>query len=149
MFFDIWKSKKKREPQISREQALSALPVQNPHVDAEEDEDALTLSYAIEPTKPVRFIMWMMTKFSKEPPPPRRKVELDAVGKFVWNMCDGKHTVQDISKKVGREYRLPSHEAEHSTVLFLKTLAGRGLIALVVQDEEGAFDNVKGGRDAG
>lgn len=125
--------KRQKTPQLDREAALTAVPVRNPHVEFEEAGDALVLSYPLAPSRSLRLLAWFMKRFSGDAPPPRRKVELDTVGSRVWRLCDGKHQVREIAEDIAREYRLPEHEAEHSTVLFLRTLASRGLIGIVVQ----------------
>lgn len=133
--------KKSTDIKLNREEALSAIPVRNPHVEYEEKDEALLLSYELDPTRSVRAIMWFMKRFGKGAPPPRRKVELDKVGRHVWRMCDGEHTVRDVARSISKDFRVPEHEAEHSTVLFLRTLASRGLIALLVKREQGGEES--------
>ena len=54
--------------------------------------------------------------------------ELDELGKFVWDACDGRTTVAQVIRKLARQYNLNDREAEVATMAFLNTLARRGLI---------------------
>jgi hypothetical protein len=67
------------------------------------------------------------------PPGATKTFELDAIGVFVWRHCDGRHTVQQIIRKLATEYRLNLREAEVPTIKFLHTLARKGLIRFSVK----------------
>ena len=134
--FGWLRRKKAPELKLDREEALAAIPVRNPHVQSEQEGEGMLLSYELEPTRAVRAVTWFMNRFGKGAPPSLRKVELDKVGRHVWEMCDGEHTVRDVATSISKNFRVPGHEAEHSTVLFLRTLASRGLIALLVKREQ-------------
>jgi hypothetical protein len=67
------------------------------------------------------------------PPGATKTFELDAIGVFVWRHCDGRHTVQQIIRKLATEYRLNLREAEVPTIKFLHTLARKGLIGFSVK----------------
>ena len=69
-------------------------------------------------------------------PRPRatKTFEFDSIGLFVWNLCDGKTSVQQIIRMLAREYRLNLREAEVPTLQFLQTLAKKGLIAMTVKE---------------
>jgi len=68
--------------------------------------------------------------------PEFRTVTLDEVGTRVWDLCDGEHTVKDLIARVAEEHKLSRKEAEVSLVAYLRQLAARGLIALVVEDKK-------------
>jgi len=59
--------------------------------------------------------------------------ELDELGKFVWDACDGKSSVRQVIRKLARQYNLNQREAEVATVAFLRTLTSRGLVAIAVE----------------
>ncbi len=61
--------------------------------------------------------------------PSQRKVELDEVGSFVWELCDGTNTVESIVQQTGRHYHMNRREAEVSVTLFLEMLHDRHFIA--------------------
>ena len=44
--------------------------------------------------------------------PTERKVELDEVGGFVWELCDGSHTVEIVVQKTSKQYKMNRREAE-------------------------------------
>ncbi len=60
--------------------------------------------------------------------PSERYVELDEVGGFVWELCDGNHTVETIVQKTGKEYKMNRREAEVSVTMFLQMLHEKNYI---------------------
>ena len=68
--------------------------------------------------------------------PPIKTFELDAVGRFVWDLCDGKRTVADIADLLAREKKLEIKEAEVSLATYLKTLTKKGIIAIKRPEQE-------------
>ncbi len=65
---------------------------------------------------------------------PRKKVvSLDELGSFVWQRCDGTHTVQDILNDMISQFKLVRNEAFVSLTEFLKSLSRKGLVALFVK----------------
>jgi hypothetical protein len=62
--------------------------------------------------------------------PDDKQVELEPIGAFVWNLCDGKRTVQGITEALQREFKITKVEAEASLLAFLDTLMKRRYVAL-------------------
>jgi hypothetical protein len=60
--------------------------------------------------------------------------EFDALGKFVWQHCDGKTSVQQIARKLARTYNVSEREAQVSTEKFLMMLATKGLVGAAVKE---------------
>jgi hypothetical protein len=60
--------------------------------------------------------------------PTDRHVELDEVGGFVWLLCDGSHTVENIVQKTSKQYKMNRREAEVSVTMFLQMLHERNFI---------------------
>ena len=60
--------------------------------------------------------------------------ELDPLGLFVWQACDGKTPVRQVIKRLARHYNLNEREAEVSTLAFLRTLMRKGLIGIPAKD---------------
>jgi len=60
--------------------------------------------------------------------PVHRQIELDEIGGFVWNLCDGSHSVADIVEELEHRYQLSRREALASLAEFLSQLQKRGLI---------------------
>jgi hypothetical protein len=58
----------------------------------------------------------------------KKEVELEQIGAFVWERCDGKHTCAGIAEALRKEYRITKVEAEASLLAFLETLRKRNYI---------------------
>lgn len=67
---------------------------------------------------------------------PERRVTLDAIGTKIWRWCDGSHTVEEVVERFKDQYRLTFHEARAAVTGYLKMLLQRGVLAIVMQDEE-------------
>jgi len=66
--------------------------------------------------------------FFKLPEGATRTFELDEMGVFVWDRCDGKTSVEQILRDLASHYNLNLREVEVSTMRFLEMLGRRGLI---------------------
>lgn len=64
--------------------------------------------------------------------------EFDPMGKFVWDHCDGKASVQRISRDFARAYCVSEREAQVATERFLVMLAKKGLIGAAVPSKKRA-----------
>lgn len=60
-----------------------------------------------------------------------RRVELDALGASVLNMCDGKTTVESIIETFSVRHRLSFRESQLAVTQFLRQLVQRGIVAIV------------------
>jgi len=118
---------RRRKPKVTRDEALSAKPRRLVDVEIEPNESAGGRIKV--PLAPPRWGRWVF----RVPPGATKTFELDAIGAFVWRHCDGKHTVQQIIRKLANEYQLNLREAEVPTVQFLHVLARKGLIGLSVK----------------
>jgi hypothetical protein len=125
----FWKAK---TPQLTRDQSLSAVVVPSPSVHATRDERGLI---SLEVTLPTTPLIERLSKFlGAGGQAAKRKIELDEVGSFVWEMCDGRTPVHEMIARLAAQYKLNRREAEVSLTTFVKTLAGKGLVAIVVPD---------------
>lgn len=125
--------KKKKPLQLTREQSLASKPVRNPGVKWKKAETGeVVLEFPVKLPRRIRFAAWLIGK--KKDEKPTRKIELDEVGSLVWEACDGETTVANLVRKVAKAYKLPRKESEHSTTLFLKMLAERGVLLMDVSD---------------
>jgi hypothetical protein len=68
----------------------------------------------------------------------KKSFELDELGKFVWDACDGKTAVRHIIRKLAERYNLNQREAEVATVAFLQTLTRKGLIGMAMEPQMNA-----------
>ena len=59
-----------------------------------------------------------------------RKIELDGLGRDVWEMIDGKKDVNAIVKAFAARHQVHVREAEVSVTLFIKSLGEKGLIGI-------------------
>ena len=115
----------KKRPSFTRQQQLSAKPVQLVEGALTETEGGAKLKVEIKPRKLAGF-------FLRLPAGTIKTFELDPLGLFVWNSCDGKTSVQQIIRRLAKRYNLNLREAEVPTVTFLQTLTKKGLIGFPV-----------------
>ena len=110
----------------TREQFLAAKPIRSPEASAESINDG-----GIRISIPVKRMWWF-----KLPANSIKKFELDEVGKFVWEKCDGKTSLQSIIKQVSQQYRLNIREAEVSTLKFFEMLSRKRLVGVAAKAME-------------
>ena len=60
--------------------------------------------------------------------PTEHRIELDEVGGFVWELCDGNNTIDAIVQQTRNRYKMNRREAEVSVTTFLQTLHERKFI---------------------
>jgi hypothetical protein len=124
-----------KKPTVSRVQVLGARPVRNPLVEwsrekrsgSAEGDDAPEVALLRVPRRKDRLGNVVAKLFKL---PDFRKLELDEIGSDVWEMCDGSHSVEALTKGVCAKYRLNRRQAEASVTAYLRMLAERRLIAL-------------------
>jgi hypothetical protein len=64
-----------------------------------------------------------------------RRVCLDRVGTWVWELCDGRRTVEDMIDAFADRYGLTFHEARIAVTGYIRSLVQRGVLAMALQDE--------------
>ena len=114
--------RRSRKPQLTRQQQLSARPIQliaGTMADAEGGGGRLTV-----PLRQRRWAGWLL----RLPAGATKTFELDPLGRFVWDRCDGSATVQQIARKLAKQYGVSDREAQVATEAFLATLARKGLV---------------------
>ena len=123
--------RRKRAAGITREQALAARPLRNPELETERTDDG-----EVSVKLPRRKVWWLnlLAKFGSIPE--YRTIALDRVGTSVWELCDGEHTVKELIGTLAERHQLARKEAELSMVTYLRELAERGIIVLVVEETE-------------
>ena len=121
---------RRRRPRLSREEALSALPVRNPRLATKRGEhDELMIVVP-------RRSDWMGRALSVIfVVPKERLIALDEVGADIWELCDGNHTVAQLVEAVGKKHKLNRKEAEVSLTTYLRQLGKRGLIVFAVKKD--------------
>ena len=68
--------------------------------------------------------------------PKSRSLMLDQIGAQVWDMCDGKTSVDTMIRKLSTEHKLNLKEAEVSLLTYLKSLGKKNLIGFFVEKED-------------
>jgi len=116
-----------KTPKLTRQQSLASVPVLNQLITIERTEEGKAiLNVPRERTRAVR----MMGKLFKLPP--YKRIELDELGTYTLELCDGTNTVADVIARFAKKFRLNRREAEVSILTYLGTLAKRGIIAFAV-----------------
>jgi hypothetical protein len=124
----------KRKEGLTREQALDARPLPNLEAKASTGESGeLVLEI-----KRRRDLMGRLLGFVIAAPL-TKKVCLDEMGSFVWNLCDGQRSVREIASLLAQKYKLNRREAVISLTSFLRSLGKRGLMgfALMKENQDG------------
>jgi hypothetical protein len=98
-----------------------ALPVKRRETDAKGD---LRLTVAYERTRLQRFLGASDRC--------ERTFALDALGREVYEQCDGQHSVAAIAAAFAKRHTVSPAEAEYSVCTYLRTLTGKGLVAMAV-----------------
>jgi len=112
---------------LTREQSFSAKPVRNENLRVSRDDEGnvvITISR--------RKTWWADAVARVLRMPDEKKVALDEIGTAVWDLCDGKHTVQTIIDTFVGKYKLNRREAEVSMFAYFKELTERGFVGFVV-----------------
>ncbi len=123
------KSSPSENQTLSRTEALACIPKQNETATWTELEDGnIIFTYAIPLS---RFFQALHRKFTKNSiETPTKRLELDAMGSYVWKLIDGERSVGTIISTFAQEYKVSNMEAETAVTSFIKTLGQRGFIGL-------------------
>jgi len=116
----------KKPEQIDRRRSLASIPVVNDCVSHTIDEDG-RLQLTIEIQRGSSFLSRFQPRIMK------KRVRLDELGVFVFEQIDGRRTVKAIIETFGRRFRTDRRESELSVAAFLKSLAQRQVISIVVK----------------
>jgi hypothetical protein len=117
----MWFGKSKTAPPELREKILASRPIRR--ADAKLDETGECTARLTIPIVPRRGF------FFRVPEGVTKTFELDALGLFVWNCCDGQTSVEQIIQQLAQNFQLDPRGAEASTLQFLNLLASRSLVA--------------------
>ncbi|OYT31833.1 MAG: hypothetical protein B6U94_01670 [Thermofilum sp. ex4484_79] len=120
------KKKKKMPPIIPRDVFLRSKLVRNPNVQWEKKENgSVLLRIKLPKQKPGLF-----SGFVKQPE--EKKIQLDEIGGYVWELADGTRTVDEVINLLAEKYKLHRREIEESFMIYLKTLMRRRLAGLLL-----------------
>lgn len=126
-----WFRRKRQPRELSRGASLESRPARNPALTAERNDDGTVLVRV--PTNPSRWARFAARLLRVEDA--ERRISLDELGTFVWDQCDGETTVRMLIGRFSKEYKLNRKEAEVSMVEYLRTLATKGLIGIIVPED--------------
>lgn len=119
-----------RKPKITRQQSLAAKPVQLAKCTVAETPDGgAKLKVPVRPSR-------IAGRIFRVPEGMTKTFELEAIGYSVWKQCDGKTSVQQIIRRLSKQYNISLREMEVSTVAFLQTLVRKGLIGMAMAEQK-------------
>ena len=123
---------KLRPPAVDRKAAMTLRPGRNSALTFDKSESGEVILYVPQNEKvnPITKVVARWMRVPKE-----RKVELDEVGGFVWELCDGNNTVDFIVQKTSRQYKMNRREAEVSVTMFLQMLHERNFIGFYKKEQ--------------
>ena len=127
----------KKRPDVDRGKILQAFPLRNQLITWEMDDKG-EASLVI-PQKDKLMVRLTSKLFML---PDKRVVVLDSIGAFVWEMCDGEHTISQIIKALQKKHQLTRKEAETSLFTFIKQLGKRNFIGFAIPTESNTKDAV-------
>jgi hypothetical protein len=126
----VWPRRKRKAPPLDRNFAMRATPRPLPVLKREEGKpDELRLTAAFE--RPG----WQRRLGADRQC--RRTFVLDALGREVYEYCNGDRDVGDIVRLFSERHHVSAAEAEYSVTTYLKTLMAKGLLAMEVQKGDG------------
>lgn len=106
---------------------LSAIPNHNTAAKVVEKNGCVKVIIKnIRPAYLVPPISWFV------PYKPQREITLDPLGTYLWKLCDGKKTVENLIDQFKDEYELTFHEAKTCVTDYLRKLVQRGILAVVL-----------------
>ncbi len=122
----MWPFKKKKKV-ISRDRFLQSIPLRNPGLSWEEENDG-TITLKIPRSKKgfLRILSWPSDL------PGYKQVKLDEIGSKVWKRIDGKTDMKDFMEWMNQEFKMNPREAELSLALFMEKLSDKAFILLLV-----------------
>ena len=118
----------KREPaRMAAGDFLAAVPHRNEAMELSRRPDGTALVRV-----PMRRPKWLVPPLSWIVPySSHRRVELDAVGVSVLDLCDGRRTVEEVTETFASRNALSFREAQLAVGQFLRQLTERGILAIV------------------
>lgn len=127
----LYALKLKKRPDMDRTRLMKSFPVRNQLINWEIDEKG-EASLVV----PQKDKLWIRLASKLFMLPDKRVIVLDSIGTYVWQMCDGKHTISQIIKGVQKQYQLTRKEAETSLFTFMQQLGKRNFIGFAIPDPQ-------------
>ena len=111
---------------LPQNEPLKAIPIVSEYTEAKEDNKGLIQLMMVPP--PGKGLKGFVERKLKLVKPVR--VNLDERGTFFWKLIDGKRTLENIRKKLKKNYNLKKDESTEAVIEFVKMLMVRNLIML-------------------
>ena len=124
---------------LTREQVLSSIPVRNPKLEWKRTVDGKVIVIVRRRDDWLGKLVGVLFCVPKM----KEVVLSDRIGTEVWEMCDGKHTIERMVGRIARKYKLTEREAEVSLITFLNRMAKRGMVFFLVPKGEGEAGRVR------
>ena len=111
-----------------QEQLLTAVPHRNKAAKVESFEDGVLVWIPLKrPWFACAPLTWILPLSS------HRRVQLDAMGAWVLEQCNGGVTIERLIDRVAEKYKLSFREARTAVLQFMKMLHERGIVAIAVK----------------
>lgn len=121
-----------KQHRMSAEKVLTAVPFPNEAMNLHRRDNGTALA-----SVPLRRPRWLVPPLSWVVPfSSHRRIELDAVGLSVLDLCDGQRDIERIIEKFAADNKLSFREAQLSVTKFLQQLTQRGVVAVVGLDNQ-------------
>jgi hypothetical protein len=140
MILDRLRRKKKEGiPEIPRNEFLKMIPVRNPQLKWDRNEEGNVRIFV--PLKKSKKEDKRRKKKRQGPlsrilaTPKEKRVQLDTIGSIVWDACDGKRTMKDIFEHLYKKYKMLPSEAEVSLNAYFNQLTERGLVGFIAPEK--------------
>ncbi|WP_051272204.1 PqqD family protein [Fundidesulfovibrio putealis] len=117
------------QKQLSREHSLSMRPARSKLVKEDVVDGGFTRLTYLSAYKPW-FAGLARRVGAWDGRPLERKLELDELGSFCWDLIDGDRTVHEMARILAERFGLPAREAELAVAAFLRELGKRGIIGV-------------------
>lgn len=121
----IWRKKPKKT--FSSDEFLLLKPIKNPYLEWIKSEKGEVVIMLKPENRKGKGLSKLFSARARE-----KKVVLDKIGTFVWDRCDGKHTVEQIAQELCDKYKMMRQEAEISISKYLQQLAEKRFIGLLI-----------------
>jgi len=134
---------RRKKPILSRDQVYASRPMRNPNLRWERTEEGLVVLAIPRREDLLGKILTIVFVVPKS-----RSVQLDEVGSFVWDLCDGENSIREMIDRLSGEYKLNRKEADVSLTTYLRDLAKRGIVGFEL-DRDGLEPDVQRALEAG
>ncbi len=109
---------------------LQATPMKNEAAKQERRYDVDSLLISVRRKRP-RFLIPPISWFIRINR--NHRFQLDKMGMWVWDLCDGDRNVEEIIDNFSVRFKLTFHEARVSVTSYVKDLTERGALVLIVE----------------